>query len=446
MKIHLFVLQHGMWGTPWNLDELEKEIATSSSQAIEAKLKNADESNNLPNETRIFNSHSSYFTRESSHATMDGIDACGERLFDAVKGHIDMLREVKGEVVTHISMVGYSLGGLITRYAVGKMEQQGWFDGLYVPCNFLTIATPHLGVWKNPSKSRIFAPSWNYLVPRMGSLTGRQLTYSDQDHGGRPLLINMSDPGLPFFQGLKRFPNRITCANIHSDVGVPYWTSSMNASDDPYEPTRKFFSGAKSLPVDPDNYPSIRKPYPPEALKQPDLLPKATPDQREIGGKWIPITALCLLPVLSPLIAYTIVHLSRKGVNHYKKIMKERAEPLSSSWLKGFMPSASLKDSLSVSDVLIMSEESQHRGYSSVASDDATVCIAAKPEGSADLKMPTAKPSDHISWMSDQLNQLRWKKIDVDCREGHAHAGIVVRMQRFKTRDHLRYMVQQMDF
>ena len=157
MKVHLMVLQHGLWGTPYNLEELELEIEKRSCEAIVArgeKMNSKVSKDGLPTEVRIFNSHSSFFVRESSSATMDGIDTCGERLFDCVKGHIEMLRELEGEEVTHISMVGYSLGGLITRYAVGKMETEGWFDeGKFTPINFMTIATPHLGVWKNPSKS-----------------------------------------------------------------------------------------------------------------------------------------------------------------------------------------------------------------------------------------------------------------------------------------------------
>lgn len=199
MKVHLVVLQHGLWGTPFNLAELEREIS-SRSAAVACSGTHGD----LPGKVRIYNSHSSFFTRVGAHATMDGVDECGERLFDAVRAHIDILRVHKGEEITHLSLVGYSLGGLITRYAVGKMEQQGWFSNQengnlsVTPVKFFTIATPHLGVWKDPAKSWCFAPLWNFFVPKMASLTGRQLSFKDKDHGKRPLLINLCDPGLPF--------------------------------------------------------------------------------------------------------------------------------------------------------------------------------------------------------------------------------------------------------
>ena len=436
MKIHLIVLQHGLWGTPYNLEELEREIGISSKATLEARGAQS------PQGIRIFNSHSSFFMREGSHSTMDGVDECGERLFDAVRGHIQVLKENQGEEVTHLSMVGYSLGGLIARYAVGKMECEGWFHHV-IPVNFLTIASPHLGVWKNPCNSWFFAPTWNFFVPKMASLTGRQLTFSDKDYGGRPLLINLADPALHFFKGLSKFKNKVCSANIHFDLGVP-WATAAIATDDPYETTRKFFKGAKSLPIDPDNFPSIRQPYPKDQLLSPQSLPDLTPEQPEIKGSKFRTTFLCLLPVLSPLIAYALIRYSIKGMQHCQSLMKERPEPPSTRWLLKENPMTKEQ----TTDLGVMKPEGSHRGYSSLAStDDVTVKIEEVSKmKAATMKMPSLKPLDHISWMSDQLNTLQWKKIDVDCREMHAHAGIVVRMKTFAIRDHLKYMVSQLDF
>lgn len=36
--------------------------------------------------------------------------------------------EDKGKVVDNISMLGYSLGGLISRYAIGILGEEGFFD------------------------------------------------------------------------------------------------------------------------------------------------------------------------------------------------------------------------------------------------------------------------------------------------------------------------------
>jgi len=75
--------------------------------------------------------------------------------------------------VDRFSIIGYSMGGLIARYVVGKLYERGYFDkmqplvrpaalgasgqtrpahchdhaGLLVPHqNFITVATPHLGI------------------------------------------------------------------------------------------------------------------------------------------------------------------------------------------------------------------------------------------------------------------------------------------------------------
>jgi hypothetical protein len=45
-------------------------------------------------------------------------------------------------------MVGYSLGGLITRYAIGRLDQDGFFNDNVKPgvrrCSWFTLAEWHL--------------------------------------------------------------------------------------------------------------------------------------------------------------------------------------------------------------------------------------------------------------------------------------------------------------
>ena len=114
-------------------------------------------------------------------------------------------------------MVGYSLGGLVARYAVGLLFQQGLFDaGRVAPVNFVTFATPHLGVrtpaagWHNRF--------WNAVGARTLSASGRQMFIIDRFRGtGRPLLAVLADPAAVFHQGLARFRNRVLYANIVND-------------------------------------------------------------------------------------------------------------------------------------------------------------------------------------------------------------------------------------
>ena len=55
-----------------------------------------------------------------------------------------------GACVSKISFIGYSLGGLINRWIVGRLEAEDFFETIQ-PINFVTLATPHLGSWRHPS-------------------------------------------------------------------------------------------------------------------------------------------------------------------------------------------------------------------------------------------------------------------------------------------------------
>lgn len=91
--------------------------------------------------------------------TFAGIDGAGKRLADEV-----MLVVKRTESLKKISFIAHSLGGLIARYAVavlftpkvsyaantmpGCSSNKGLIAGLE-PINFITLATPHLGVRGN---------------------------------------------------------------------------------------------------------------------------------------------------------------------------------------------------------------------------------------------------------------------------------------------------------
>jgi hypothetical protein len=52
-----------------------------------------------------------------------------------------------GQKIRKLSVIGYSLGGLVARYAIGLLFRKGYFDKLE-PVNFTTFVTPHLGAVK----------------------------------------------------------------------------------------------------------------------------------------------------------------------------------------------------------------------------------------------------------------------------------------------------------
>jgi esterase/lipase len=65
--------------------------------------------------------------RNAGSFTYDGIDTGGERVAEEVEGKLEELAEA-GSEITKISVVGYSLGGLIARYAVGLLFHRGVFE------------------------------------------------------------------------------------------------------------------------------------------------------------------------------------------------------------------------------------------------------------------------------------------------------------------------------
>lgn len=129
-----------------------------------------------------------------------------------IERYIAYLQREPGRDVDKISFVGYSLGGLVARYAVGVLHTKQFFDKVQ-PQNFTTFATPHLGVATPLVSFR--SKIWNYIGPLTLSTSGQQLFAADRFRdAGKPLLCLLSDPESIFMHGLKSFPNRVLYANV----------------------------------------------------------------------------------------------------------------------------------------------------------------------------------------------------------------------------------------
>ncbi|CAG8577021.1 7167_t:CDS:2 [Ambispora leptoticha] len=198
---HLVVCVHGLWGNPGHLQYLVDQLIKKHGNSINI---------------------SSY--------TFDGIDICGDRLVEEIKEKIKSLKE-DGIKITKFSIIGYSLGGLFSRYAIGILYKQGIFDEIQ-PWLFTTFATPHLGTISNVQRT---IPKFiNWASPRILSKTGEQFAWIDKYDGNTPILSVMSDPDRMFFKALKLFQYRKIYANILNDNTVPYWTAAIEEID-PFE-------------------------------------------------------------------------------------------------------------------------------------------------------------------------------------------------------------------
>lgn len=195
----------------------------------------------------------------TSKLTFDGVDRMGERLAEEV---LSVVRRWPG--LQKISFVAHSLGGLVARYAIGKLfahsstleaevtsrscnckeetvctkncidhHYEARIAGLE-PMNFITFATPHLG--SRGHKQLPLLCGLPFLERRasqtahlVAGRTGKHLFLTDNDDGKRPLLLRMVDDSedLKFMSALCAFKRRVAYANANFDHMVGWRTSSI---------------------------------------------------------------------------------------------------------------------------------------------------------------------------------------------------------------------------
>ncbi|KKY27636.1 putative lipase serine esterase [Phaeomoniella chlamydospora] len=204
---HLCVLVHGLWGNPTHLDYVASALRNKygEEQLIILTVK-----------------------RNAGSFTYDGIELGGERVAKEIEETLEALAR-DGYQIKKLSVVGYSLGGLISRYAIGLLHAKGYFDKIK-PVNFTTFVTPHLGV-RTPLKG-YSNHIWNVLGARTLSMSGRQLFMIDKFRNtGRPLLSVLADPDSIFIRALSRFEHRCVYANVVNDKSAVYYTTGISKND-----------------------------------------------------------------------------------------------------------------------------------------------------------------------------------------------------------------------
>ncbi|KAL5839369.1 hypothetical protein ACOSQ4_011977 [Xanthoceras sorbifolium] len=250
---HLLVLVHGILASP------------SDWTYVEAELKRRLGRNFL-----IYASSCNTYTK-----TFTGVDGAGKRLADEVMQVVK-----KTESLKRISFLAHSLGGLFARYAVAVLysptaldsgepvdlsnstvadsqtacsTRRGTIAGLE-PVNFITLATPHLGVrgrkqlpflFGVPILEKLAAP----LAPIVVGRTGSQLFLTDGKPNKPPLLLRMAsdcEDG-QFLSSLGAFRCRILYANVSYDHMVGWRTSSIRRETELVKPPRRSLDGYKHV-------------------------------------------------------------------------------------------------------------------------------------------------------------------------------------------------------
>ncbi|KAF8595042.1 DUF676-domain-containing protein [Ceratobasidium sp. AG-I] len=235
-NVHFLALVHGMWGSPAHLRSVE--------EMIHGKF--ADTKGDTEIATLRVQTNADSFT-------YDGLDWGAERAVKEIYAEVEALEKDGLKKVTKFSIVGYSLGGLISRYAIGILYQRGFFRNVK-PVNFTTIATPHIGL---PRFKGFVGYAMHKLGPIMLSRTGRQFYGEDKDNWssdakeGRPLLEVMADKNSLFFKALVSFPNMTIYGNAVHDMTVTYCTALI----EPYDPFTVLKSKSPRLAIELDpNY------------------------------------------------------------------------------------------------------------------------------------------------------------------------------------------------
>ncbi|KAK6332673.1 hypothetical protein TWF730_004333 [Orbilia blumenaviensis] len=445
---HLVVLVHGLWGNPSHMEFLAESLKSryDDSQLIVHVA-----------------------ARNSGNHTYDGIELGGERLAAEIEDLLEDFAD-KGVIIRKFSIVGYSLGGLVSRYVVGVLHAKGIFKKI-TPVNFTTFASPHLGV-RTP-KLGFHNHIWNVVGARTLSASGRQLFTIDSFRDTkRPLLAILADKDLTFWKALSSFKNKVLYANIINDRSTTFFTSGISKFD-PYADLDmveyKYIPGYGNVLIDDEA--GVRPKPPVEAGEEDPLAAAAaaaiTGQNKNKGGgvvgsirnfiRDLPFVALytLLVPVgfcLFLMNAGIQTYSSSKRIRLHSQDLKYNiplavaeevqeamdvmVEGLNHAQAADHLPSR-LKDEESVSprqrpSTSNVSPPSTIQNYASNSEEGGGESLAQSKHRLEQTfsmpEFPTLALAPHQFEMIDSLDALGFKKFPVHIHKvKHSHAAIIVR-------------------
>lgn len=391
--------------------------------------------------------------RNSGSFTYDGIELGGERVCLEIQDELQAI-EHRGGKIKKLSLVGYSLGGLVARYAIGLLYAKGVLNE--VQCmSFTAFASPFLGV-RTPLHGTA-NHLWNVLGARTLSMSGRQLFTIDKFRNtGRPLLAVLADRNSIFFKGLAQFQRRTLYANIINDRSAVYYTTGISKTDPYTDLTRvrvNYLKGYEDVilnPVHPVEH------IPPHSWKT-DTFPEWT-------KKWLRrVPFLLALAVLLPIgIVAFLINSVVQTVRSSKRIaLHEKGQ--AGINIADYRPPLLINElRAAAEDVYEELNSSQHQEYLGLSDDEgdasdpentALLADKAEVEVEVDEKAKARRASDRNILrlerkqsqpgqptlalapcqfeMVSALDSLGWRKYPVWIHEDrHSHAAIIVRMEK----------------
>ncbi|KAH8911885.1 DUF676-domain-containing protein [Coniochaeta sp. PMI_546] len=415
---HLCVLVHGLWGTPEHMKNVARRLRA---------------------EYPVEKLYILVAKRNSGSFTYDGIELGGERLCREIEEQLEEIKS-KGGNIKKLSIAGYSLGGLVARYAIGLLYSKGVLDQLECQ-NFTAFASPFLGV-RSPLRgwaNQLF----NVLGARTLSKSGHQLFTIDKFRDtGRPLLAVLADPKSIFMQGLAKFKRRTLYTNIINDRTAVHYTTGITKTD-PYTDLTKvkvnYLKGYEPVILDPADPVS---PLPHEEHQQ-DFQTRARAFASNLPfvlalSVFLPmgVVALLITSAVQTVRSSKRIELHEKGlagidIKTYRSVpliikeirnqIEDAYEELNSSQNQEYL--ASSRESSTVDAKEVDSEE-----------DDDEPTLERKRSrrlSSASQATPTLALTEEQFEMIDGLNGLGWRKYPVWIHKvRHSHAAIIVRMDK----------------
>ncbi|KAK0613414.1 putative serine esterase-domain-containing protein [Immersiella caudata] len=405
---HLCVLVHGLWGNPNHMASVAKTVRAQFP----------------PEKVYLL-----VAKRNSGSFTYDGIECGGERVCLEIEEELESIKR-RGGNIKKISIVGYSLGGLVARYAIGLLHARGVLDNLEC-MNFTAFASPFVGV-RSPLRGW-----WSVLFNSLGARTlatsGRQLFGVDKFRDtGKPLLAVLADPNSIFISGLARFKRRTLYANITNDRTAVYYTTGLDKTD-PYTDLSKvkvhYVKGYEDVILDPINPVS---PLPASHHDQPK------PPLRATATKWFRRIPLILaLTVFIPI--GVVAYLVNSAIQTIRSInrVKQHESGLAGIDIKSYRVPLWINEIReAVEDAYEEINSSQNQEYLRLSdsegegSDSGEEILALERKQSQPWR-PTLALAPYQFAAKEALDKVGFRKFGVWIHQAtHSHAAIVVRTER----------------
>lgn len=368
--------------------------------------------------------------RNSGSFTYDGIERGGERVCAEIEEEMKAI-ESNGGKITKLSVVGYSLGGLVSRYAVGLLYAKGILDK--VECmNFTTFASPHLGV-RTPLKGW-HNHIWNVLGARTLSMSGRQLFTIDDFRGtGRPLLSVLADPSSIFMSGLRKFKRRTLYNNVVNDRSAVYYTTGIHKTD-PFTNLEnikvKYVKGYENVILDPVN------PVTPHLKPRAPLSVSSITESGMVWLRSVPFLLAVAVVVPIGVVGY-LLNSVVQNVRSAGRIKQHESG-------EGGINVEDYRFPLLIKEIREEMEHafetlnsSQNQEYlASGDEDNAGMAVEQRTRMARERRLslpaqPTLALTPAQFEMVDGLNSLGWRKYAVWIHKArHSHAVIILRMER----------------